>query len=82
MRAKIGIEDTLGPVKDYFCQRGCEVTSLGKADLRNCDAIVVSGEDVNFMGIQDMQTDAPVIDARGLKPEEVYNVVQERLERK
>lgn len=81
MRAKVAIEDNLVPVKEYFSEQGCEVKSL-KENFRDCDAVVVSGQDVNFMGIEDIQTDAPVIDARGLRPEEVYSIVKERLETK
>jgi len=81
LRTKIAVEDNLNPVKQYFLEKGCEVTSLNE-DFRGCDAIVISGQDVNFLGIQDISTNAPVVDARGLRPEEVFNIVKERLKEK
>lgn len=42
------------------------------------DAVVLSGADQNIMGMQNIVTKAPVINASGLSPEEIWNEIQRR----
>lgn len=81
MSRKIGVEDTLGQVKQYLTEKGYEVKSL-RDNPKSYDAIVLSGQDEDFMGIQDTGTKVPVIDARGLTSEQVYDRLKMSLDKK
>lgn len=78
---KVGIEKTLGNVKRYLESRDCEVSVLDAANkesqgaLNGFDAIVVTGADSNFMGMEDVVTTTAVINAEGKTEDEIYNEV-------
>lgn len=73
----IGIQKGLSPIKDYLSSKGYNVqefdTSLENAvnNLNNVDAIVITGMTENVTGDETTSTKAPIIDARGMIPEEV-----------
>ncbi|MDF2533130.1 MAG: hypothetical protein K0R80_2727 [Clostridia bacterium] len=83
---KIGIEKSLTNVKEYLEQNNLEAVVMNDAKkdskraLKKYDAIVASGLDSNFLGIQDTTTKTPVINADGKTVEEVYNEIKSRLE--
>ncbi|GAW91799.1 YkuS family protein [Calderihabitans maritimus] len=82
MRRRVAVERTLSGVGEILQRRGYEVVSLDPlsepgAELRNCQAIVVSGRDENVLGMQDIQTTSSVIDARGLDLEEIVERVEQ-----
>lgn len=80
MPKRIAVEDGLSPVQRYLRENGYDVVSLNKqAQADNYDCCVISGGDENVMGMQDTTTDVPVIDARGMTPEEVYRQVHQRV---
>lgn len=68
---RIAVEDSLQQLKDFLQNKGYDVTDLNQT-ANQVDAIVISGQDKNVMGMQDVTTKAPVIDASGLTAEEVY----------
>ena len=78
---KVGIERTLSNVKNYLENRDCTVEVLDGSNkecrktLDSFDAIVVTGADSNFMGMQDIMTDTPIISADGKTEDEIYNEV-------
>jgi hypothetical protein len=77
---KIGVEQTLTNVQQALQERGYEVVPLKQeSDAKGCDCCVVSGQDVNVMGISNVVTSGSVIDARGLSAEEVCQAVEERI---
>ncbi|MCT4607253.1 MAG: YkuS family protein [Marinisporobacter sp.] len=78
---KIAVERSLKNVKNYLNTNGYEVTDLesSKASLKNFDAIVVSGQNSNLLGMQDTNTRASVINAAGMTPEDVQNQITNRL---
>lgn len=82
MGPKIGVEDNLRPVKKYLSRKGYEVCSIKEDTLESFDAVVISGMSENFLGMQDTETGAPIIDATGLTPEEVYDRIRDGLKRK
>lgn len=82
MKAIIGVQNTLSPVKQYLSEKGFEVRNFDGHQSQEYDAIVLSGQSKNFLGMEDTATRVPVIDARGLTPEEVYNRLRESLEKK
>lgn len=78
---KVAVEDSLKNVSSYFKNQGCDVCSLKSSDsnLDKYDAIIVSGQDKDFMGMEDALTNATVIDARGKTPEGIYSQVQNNM---
>jgi Uncharacterised protein family (UPF0180) len=78
---RVAIEASLTPIQEYLSQRGvqCETlegTNANVATQNQYTAIVISGVDQNMMGMQDVVHNCPVINAKGLTPEEVYQRLQ------
>ena len=76
MKGRIAIEPTLTDVKEYLAGEGYTVENvqLNDQNLNNLsayDAVVVSGMNINLLGIQNTATKALVINADGLTPPEV-----------
>jgi hypothetical protein len=78
MKRVIAVENNLSPVQDFLSARGCEVIPVEKAADTRVDAVVVSGGGQNIMGMQDIETKAPVISASGRTPEEIWHEIQRR----
>ncbi|RBW70000.1 YkuS family protein [Bacillus taeanensis] len=79
--AKIGVEQSLGQVKAALQSKGHEVIDLKQEqDANGCDCCVVSGQDENVMGIQNVAAQGSVIDARGLSADEVCQQVESRFQ--
>lgn len=82
MNGKIAIEPSLTNVKNYLNQKGYSVDNINFGDssknLQEYDAIVVTGQNSNFLGYEDAQTKAVVIKADGLTPEQVANELDQR----
>lgn len=72
---KIAVEKSLKNVKSYLETKGFSVDELetGKTNLNTFDAIVVSGQDTNFLGDQTTNTDTRVISAKGMTVEDIYD---------
>lgn len=84
MKQKIAIEPNLTPIKDFLSDKGYQVESIEfnerSAQLNdNFDAYVVTGLNTNFLGVNDTETKAVVINASGMKPDQVYKELQQRL---
>lgn len=73
MKKKVAVEGSLRNVKQYLQEQGYDVADLKSNNLSGYDAIIISGQDDNMMGIYDTQTKAPVIDASGKSATEVYD---------
>jgi len=70
----VAVEKGLKYLTDILEAQGYEVVAFGENDLRSLDAVdavVVTGEDVNLMNIQEVVADVPVIDASGKTPEDI-----------
>lgn len=78
MKKIIAIEDNLSPFERALRKEGYEVKSL-KEGWRDADAIIVSGQDENLLGMQEIQTRAPIISAEGRTPEQVLVDLKRRL---
>lgn len=78
---KVAIERPLSNVKRYLESRDCSVEVLDSSNkesrkaLNEFDAIVVTGADSNFMGMEDIITTTRVINANGKTEDEIYNEV-------
>lgn len=83
-RKRVAIEGTLGNVGMFLEEKGYEVVNLDPhtqtgIELKNCDAIVISGMDRNLMGYTTIKTESPVIEASGMTPEQVYEQIKDRI---
>lgn len=80
MKRKIAVEGSLSDVKDLLQSKGYQVEDLNnKNNLNTYDAIIITGQDSNVLGIENAVTKSPVIDARGQSAEEVYQQLQNRI---
>ena len=82
---KIAVEPGLTPVKELLSNKGYSVESIDMLNepskIQNkYDAIVVSGMASNFLGIHDTDTNAVVINASGMTPEQVCHEIETRLQ--
>ena len=81
-RKRIAVESTIGNLRDYLTEKGYEIVQLDPhtqtgIELKNCDAIVITGQDENIMGLTTIKTEAPVIDVTGMTPEQVLNRIEQ-----
>ncbi len=81
----IAVSESLSPLKRVLHQEGYEVINLeneaeiSKRDVTEYDAVVVSGMDLNMMGMQDISGRAIIINATGKKPHEIVEELRSRL---
>jgi DNA-binding response OmpR family regulator len=78
MNRTIAVESNLTPVAQYLSEKGYQVDEidLGKEYTKNIDkydAVVITGMNKDFLGVQDIVSKIPVIEAKGLTAEQVYN---------
>ncbi|MGV3489123.1 MAG: YkuS family protein [Tuberibacillus sp.] len=77
---KVAVEESLTNVSEALKAKGYNVVTLkNESDAKDCDCCVVTGQDVNVMGIQDVVTQGSVIDARGMSAEDICKEVEERI---
>lgn len=82
MNGKIAVEHDLTPIKDYLSGKGYNVECINldnqqsSANLQNYDAIVVTGQNSDFLGMHHTSTKAAVINADGLTPEDIANEIE------
>ncbi|MBS4023335.1 MAG: YkuS family protein [Dethiobacter sp.] len=77
MERTIAVEAGLTPVREILKRKGYQVVDLNSGVV--VDAAVISGMDENVMDMQDMQIDAPVINASGITPEAVLREVENKM---
>jgi peptidase E len=86
MHKKVAVEKNLNNVRQYFESQGYQVDLFNDSQLdsihsvSNYDAIIVSGGNIDFMGIQDTETRAPIINATGISPQAIFNTVSRTFE--
>lgn len=85
MRKRVAVERTISAIGDHLAEQGFEVDwvdmgELQAKDLQNYGAVVISGQDSNLLGQEDIKTEVPVISAEGKTPAEIAEMVRERLE--
>jgi hypothetical protein len=76
--ATIALEKGLSRYRRVLEKAGYHVIPLDDQALGVAQAIVVQGLDKQFLGIDDPQSLAPVINADGMTPDEVLDAVQSR----
>ncbi len=78
----VAVDDGLTPVKNYLTEQGCQVINIDAAKNEKVDAVVISGMDKDFLGIEDIMIDAPVFSAQGMTPVEVWQDIQQIVKQK
>ncbi|WP_096199168.1 YkuS family protein [Bacillus sp. FJAT-45350] len=77
---KIGVEQSLTAVQQELQSKGYEVVQLKQEqDATGCDCCVITGQDQNVMGIQNVVTNGSVINAHGMNADEVCQQVEQKL---
>lgn len=84
MNKTIAVERNLTPVIEYLSEKGYKVEGidLGSEYSKNVDkydAIVITGMNKDFLGVQDIVSKIPVIEAKGLSAEQVYSQISGRI---
>jgi hypothetical protein len=84
MKAKVAVESDLANVSDYLEEQGYQVIEFIHSDeivdeLQEVDAIVISGMQENLLGMEDIETEALMIEASGLTPEEIGDMLEQQL---
>ncbi|WLD94983.1 YkuS family protein [Alkalihalobacillus sp. AL-G] len=78
---RIGIEQSLTDVQEALQSKGYDVKQLQQEqDANDCDCCVITGQDQNVMGVQNVATQGSVINAHGLSAEEICQKVDERFQ--
>lgn len=85
MKKTIAVENNLTPVIEYLSGKGYKVDSIDiggeySKSIDKYDAVVVTGMNKDFLGVQDTVSRIPVIDARGLSAEQIYDRLNSRLQ--
>jgi uncharacterized protein with PIN domain len=76
---KVAVEEALTPVAQMLRQNGYDVVNLNGNELNQADCVVLTGGDLNVMGMQDIQTKAQIINAEGKSAEDVLQEVKQRI---
>jgi hypothetical protein len=71
--AKVAVENQLQDVKEAVQNSGFEVVSMDQASDASC--CVITGQDINVMGMSEATTPASVIHADGLSTSDIVDQV-------
>ena len=81
---KVAVQKGLSPVKNYLENSGYSVKEFDSSNktadnyLDKFDAVVVTGESENIMGMEDTTTSASIINADGMTPEDIKNEIERK----
>lgn len=73
MEKVIAVAEKLSALKDALVAHGYDVVALEGKDLERAAAVVITGVDKDMMGMEDIQTKVPVINAAGKSSSEVVS---------
>ncbi|MDI6637571.1 MAG: YkuS family protein [Bacillota bacterium] len=79
MKGIIAVSEALSDYREMLEEEGYQVVSLEEG-LDVADAVLISGMDVDHSGISAIDTEAPVLDVTGKRPDEVLRALERRLE--
>lgn len=79
MQKKIAVERSLTNVHQALQGSGFQTVELDLATTSEVGAIVISGQDQNFLGMHDTDSAIPVINAEGLTADDVLKAVKKRI---
>ena len=81
---KVAVQKGLSEVKDYLKDEGYTVKEFDNSKknaghfLDRYDAVIVTGENQNIMGVQETISSTPIIDATGMTGEEIKKQIESR----
>lgn len=81
---KVAVQNGLNTISDYLCKEGYIVKEFDNRKknagnfLNNYDAVVVTGENQNVMGLDSSITSTTIIDATGMTAQEVKARIEEK----
>ncbi len=75
---RVAVEDGLASVTELLKSKGHRVVDA-KGDLKNVDAVVVTGGNDNFLGDERTRTKTPVIRAEGLSADQIVQELSRHL---
>jgi hypothetical protein len=78
LRKVVAVEEGLTPITLLLKREGYDVVDLEGERWKTADAIVVSGMDSDLMDIEETETRANVVEARGKTPQEVLKDIRAR----
>jgi putative N-acetylmannosamine-6-phosphate epimerase len=80
---KVAVSPVLSHIKEHLSEEGIEVINFENKNFARLpgevSAIVISGLDNNFLGMEDIQASIPVINAEGRTPEEISTEIRKRV---
>ena len=82
---KVAVQKGLGPIKNHLENEGIKVKEFdnrkktAKNYLNKFDAVVITGESKDVMGIEDTLTNASIINADGMSAEDVKNELDKHM---
>jgi len=82
---KVAVQKGLGPIKNHLENEGFKVKEFdnrkktAKNYLNKFDAVVITGESKDFMGIENTLTNASVINADGMSAQDVKNELDKHM---
>ncbi|MBC7083249.1 MAG: YkuS family protein [Firmicutes bacterium] len=79
MKGIIAVSEALSDYREMLEEEGYQVVGLEEG-LDVADAVLISGMDVDHSGISAIDTEAPVLDVTGKRPDEVLRALERRLE--
>ena len=80
---KVAVQNGLTAIRDYLCKEGYTVKEFDNRKknagnfLDKYDAVIVTGENQNIMGVEDTISSTPIIDATGMTAEEVKKRIEQ-----
>ena len=81
---KVAVQNGLSTITDYLSKEGYTVKEFDNRKknagnfLNKYDAVVVTGENQNIMGIEDTISSTTIIDATGMTAEEVKVRIEDK----
>ena len=79
---KIAVQNGLSAIKDYLSEEGYTVKEFDNRKknagnfLDKYDAVIVTGENQNIMGVEETISSTPIINATGMTSEEVKKQIE------
>lgn len=81
MERVIAVDENLKGLKEALASQGYDIVDLTEEEMKRADAVVITGMDQNMMGMEDIKTKVPVINAQGKSSEDIVKDINEYFKR-
>ena len=75
MAKTVAVDDSLKPLTEALKNNGYNVTNIGDPQI---DAIILNGIDDDFMGMEDVIYDVPIVNAEGKTSDEILTELKRK----